>query len=286
MTPEELEAVLWFGGHGEGVEIGDGTIIREQSTVHQGTVGPTRIGASVFIMNKSYVAHDCELGDRTQLGPVGSLAGHVFLGDDANVGMNAAVHQHRRIGAGAMVGMNATVVHDVRPWELVKGTPARPSGLNRVRPRTGRATTPPQISGLEQAYGTAPRLPSAFAAAVAAWRGLRRRLSGAPVEADHVGLEALAEPLEAVALGPGDGGGRQPARSSGSATSRTVDATRPSRSAKVKPSTPSRTISGWPPAAITTGTAPADIASTVVMPKCSARTGSASRSSPSPVACQ
>ncbi len=170
MTAEELEAVLWFGGHGEGVEIGDGTIIREQSTVHQGTVGPTRIGPSVFIMNTSYVAHDCELGARTKLGPVGSLAGHVFLGDDANVGMNAAVHQHRRIGAGAMVGMNATVVHDVRPWELVKGTPARPSGLNRVGlERAGYGAA--EISGLEQAYRDGTPAPDAFAAAVTAWRG-------------------------------------------------------------------------------------------------------------------
>jgi UDP-N-acetylglucosamine acyltransferase len=170
MTPEELEAALWFGGHGRGVEIGDGTIIREMTAVHQGTEGPTRIGASAFIMNKSYVAHDCQLGARTKLGPVGSLAGHVFLGDDANVGMDAAVHQHRRIGAGAMVGMNATVVHDVRPWELVRGTPARAAGVNRVGlERNGYG--PDDITGLERAYATEVPPPAAFSAAFAAWQG-------------------------------------------------------------------------------------------------------------------
>jgi UDP-N-acetylglucosamine acyltransferase len=170
LSAAELEALLWFGGHGAGIEIGDGTIIREQSTVHQGTADATRIGSSVFVMNKSYVAHDCDLGDGAKLGPVGSLAGHVFLGEGANVGMNASVHQHRRIGAGAMVGMNATVVRDVRPWQLVMGTPARPSGLNRIGlERAGYSTA--QVTALETAYDTDGQVPEAFAPAVRAWEG-------------------------------------------------------------------------------------------------------------------
>jgi UDP-N-acetylglucosamine acyltransferase len=170
MDEAALEAALWFGGHGSGIEIGDGTIIREQTAIHQGTEGPTRIGAGVFVMNKSYVAHDCDLRDGVKLGPVGSLAGHVFLGDGATVGMNAGVHQHRRVGAGAMVGMNATVVHDVRPWELVKGTPARPSGLNRIGlERAGYDSG--QVAGLETAYADDTPVPEEFAAAVAVWQG-------------------------------------------------------------------------------------------------------------------
>ncbi len=35
------------------------------------------------------------------------------------------------------------------------------------------------------------------------------------------------------------------------------------------PLRPRSTISAWPAASMTTGTAPADMASTVVMPKCS-----------------
>lgn len=170
LSAAELEAALWFGGHGAGIEIGDGTIIREQSTVHQGTAGATRIGASVFVMNKSYVAHDCALGDGVKLGPVGSLAGHVFVGEGANVGMNASVHQHRRIGAGAMVGMNATVVHDVRPWQLVMGTPARAGGVNRIGLERAGYTSE-QVAGLEAAYATGTDVPEVFAPAVQAWEG-------------------------------------------------------------------------------------------------------------------
>ena len=52
------------------------------------------------------------------------------------------------------------------------------------------------------------------------------------------------------------------------------------------PSMPLRTVSSWPANPITTGTAPADIASTVVIPKCSRRPGCRSASSPMPDACQ
>ncbi len=49
----------------------------------------------------------------------------------------------------------------------------------------------------------------------------------------------------------------------------------PSSVRKWNPSMPWRTVSSWPASPITTGTAPADIASTVVIPKCSRRSGCA-----------
>jgi UDP-N-acetylglucosamine acyltransferase len=133
LDDEALESLLWFGGMGVGIEIGDRTIIREMSTVQQGTRRPTRIGAGVFLMDKSHVAHDDHVGDRVTIAPFVGLAGHVTIGDDATVGLNASVHQWRVVGAGAMVGMQSTVTKDVRPFELVKGSPARAGGLNRVR---------------------------------------------------------------------------------------------------------------------------------------------------------
>ena len=129
---EAVEAALWNAPQGGGVVIGDGTIVREQSAIHQGTVRPTRIGARAFIMNKTYVAHDCTLGDDVRLGPGAALAGNVWVGRAANIGMAATVHQHRRIGAGAMIGMNATVTRDIAPFVLAYGTPARAERVNRV----------------------------------------------------------------------------------------------------------------------------------------------------------
>ena len=88
LTPAEMEAALWHGSHGQGIEIGDRTIIREQTTVQQGVYRPTVIGADCFVMNKVHVAHDCILGDRVRLTPFVSLGGHSVVGDDANIGMS------------------------------------------------------------------------------------------------------------------------------------------------------------------------------------------------------
>ena len=83
---------------------------------------------------------------------------------------------------------------------------------------------------------------------------------------------------------------RAPARSreasAGSFATWTVLAFQASRVVQVNPDIPSATISGWAPFPITTGTHPAAIASTVVIPKCSNRIGSRFSSLPNPVACQ
>jgi len=173
-TDEVTDEEIWFGEHGVGVVIGDRTIVREQSTIHSGTAAPTVIGSDVFLMNKTHVGHDCVLGDRARIAPLATLGGHVAVGDDANIGMAAAVHQWRTIGAGAMVGMHATVVKDVEPYRLVKGTPARPAGVNRVlMERAGVAEA--DIDALDAHYSTPESpVPEAFREVIEQWEAARR----------------------------------------------------------------------------------------------------------------
>jgi UDP-N-acetylglucosamine acyltransferase len=132
VAQDRVDELVWFGSHGAGVLIGDGSTIREQTTVHQGTDGPTVLGSDVYVMNKSHIGHDARLGDRVRVAPVAMVGGHAWIGADANVGMASAIHQHRAIGAGAMIGMHATVVDDVGPFQLVMGNPARGAGVNVV----------------------------------------------------------------------------------------------------------------------------------------------------------
>lgn len=115
-----------------GVEIGPRTVVRELSTIHQGSYRPTRIGADSWLLNRVYVAHDCQLGDRVTLSAGVSLGGHILVGAGVNVGMNAVVHQRRVIGPGAMVGMGAAVTRDVPPYALAYGNPVRLNGVNKV----------------------------------------------------------------------------------------------------------------------------------------------------------
>ena len=78
-----IDALLWFGAQGAGVAIGDGTTVREQCTVHQGTEHPTTLGDGVFVMNKSHIGHDAELGDRVRVAPIAMVGGHAWVGADA-----------------------------------------------------------------------------------------------------------------------------------------------------------------------------------------------------------
>ncbi|SHE68267.1 UDP-N-acetylglucosamine acyltransferase [Streptoalloteichus hindustanus] len=136
-TPPEISSEphnrAWDGelAHA-GVEIGPRTVIRELSTIHQGSYRPTRVGADCWLLNRVYVAHDGQVGDRVTLSAAVSLGGHVLVGDGVNVGMNAVVHQRRVIGQGSMVGMGSAVTRDIPPFSKAFGSPARLHGVNSV----------------------------------------------------------------------------------------------------------------------------------------------------------
>lgn len=116
-----------------GVRIGNNNVIRELTIVHGGKVGDTRICDNCWIHSQSHIDHDCILSDGVVLAPCVSLAGMVTIEHFAQIGMAAAIHQQRRIWGYSMIGMNATVVHNVPPFALVRGTPARIAGCNRRR---------------------------------------------------------------------------------------------------------------------------------------------------------
>lgn len=122
--------VDWAEGHG--VVVGERTVIREAVQIHSGTAEATRIGSDCFLMNQSYVAHDCVLDDGVTIASHVSLAGHVRLGRSANLGLATSVHQRRVVGAFAMVGMSSAVTRDIPPFSKAYGVPARVAGINVV----------------------------------------------------------------------------------------------------------------------------------------------------------
>lgn len=117
---------------GAGVVIGSGNTIREHAQIHQGSSRATTVGDGAFLMNQSYVAHDCRLGDGVTLASSVLLAGHVTIGARANLGLGTSVHQFRTVGAGAMVGMGSVVTHDVPAFAKAFGVPLRVAGVNSV----------------------------------------------------------------------------------------------------------------------------------------------------------
>jgi UDP-N-acetylglucosamine acyltransferase len=117
---------------GAGVEVGNGTTLREYTTVHSGSARTTRIGSDCFVMNKVYVGHDGDIGDGVTMASSVTLGGHVAVGDRANLGLGAIVHQRRVVGPGVMLGMGSVVTRDVPPFAKAFGNPVRVKGVNTV----------------------------------------------------------------------------------------------------------------------------------------------------------
>ncbi len=134
-TPPEISSLpqnaAWEGElmHA-GVVIEDDVVIRELSTISQGSHRSTRIGSGTWILNTSYVAHDVEIGTGVTLSAGTRIGGHATIGDHVTLGLNSSVHQRRVIGAGSMIGMGTAVSRDVHPFSKVFGSPVRRHGAN------------------------------------------------------------------------------------------------------------------------------------------------------------
>ncbi len=143
-----------FRGEVTWCEVGDGTQIREQATIHRGTEnggGMTRVGRGCLIMVAAHIAHDCTIGDQAVIANQVMLAGHVHVEDAANIGGGTGVHHFATIGACAMVGGLARISRDVPPYMIVEGNPAKVRGHNHVAmSRRGYSET--HIEAVKEAY--------------------------------------------------------------------------------------------------------------------------------------
>ncbi len=146
------------------LEIGARNTIREFVTVNRGTVkggGVTVLGSDMLLMACCHVAHDCEIGDRVLLANNVLLAGHVRVADDAIINGGAAAHQFVSIGRGAYIGGLTRIIHDVPPFMILEGHPARVRKVNVVgleRLGYSRTTVAPLREAFKELYrGGEPR---------------------------------------------------------------------------------------------------------------------------------
>jgi len=128
--PQDLK----FKGELTTVEIGDGTTIREFTTINRGTTQSykTTVGKNCFIMSYVHLAHDCHVGDGVILVNSVQLAGHVTIGDKAIVAGQSAAHQFVKIGQYSFVGGCSRISQDVPPYIKAVGNPIKLYGLNSV----------------------------------------------------------------------------------------------------------------------------------------------------------
>jgi UDP-N-acetylglucosamine acyltransferase len=113
--------------------IGDHNIIRENVTIHRGTVqdrSETTIGNHNLMMAYVHIGHDSVLGDHTILVNNTALAGHVHVGDWAILSGYTLVHQFCKIGPHSFSGMGTAIGKDVPAFVTVSGAPAEAKTIN------------------------------------------------------------------------------------------------------------------------------------------------------------
>lgn len=123
----------WQSGNHQGtVTIGSDNVIREACVIHAGFHTGTRITSHCYIMNQTYIAHDCNIESQATLSSNVALGGHVVIQDGANLGMGTLVHQRRVIGSSSILGMGSIVTRDVIPFSKAYGNPCRTHGTNVI----------------------------------------------------------------------------------------------------------------------------------------------------------
>jgi UDP-N-acetylglucosamine acyltransferase len=143
-----------YQGSDTWVEIGDGNTFREGVTVNRASEkedGVTRIGSHNFLMANSHVAHDCKLGNHILIANGSLLAGHVHVHDHAAISGGCGIHQFVTIGSYSFISALSRALHDVPPYMLVEGIPARPRCINIVALKRN-SFRPEQIEPLAAAH--------------------------------------------------------------------------------------------------------------------------------------
>ncbi|MFA5353620.1 MAG: acyl-ACP--UDP-N-acetylglucosamine O-acyltransferase [Thermodesulfovibrionales bacterium] len=150
LPPQDMK----YKGEKTGVRIGNRTTLRENITIHRGSVGGdglTEIGEGCFLMAYVHIAHDCKVGNSVIMANSATLAGHVQVEDHAVIGGVVVVHQNTRIGAYAMVGGFSGIGQDIPPYTMASGSRARLYGLNSIGLKR-HGFTDETINTLKKAY--------------------------------------------------------------------------------------------------------------------------------------
>lgn len=136
------------------LRIGDENVIRENVTIHRGTVQDrslTSVGHRNLIMAYVHIGHDSLVRNDTILVNNTALAGHVEIGDWAILSGYTLVHQFCKIGAHSFSGMGTSIGKDVPAFVTVAGSPAEAKTINAEGLRR-RGFESAEVSELRRAF--------------------------------------------------------------------------------------------------------------------------------------
>lgn len=111
------------------VKIGDNAVIMMEAIINIGAeIGSdTMIDMGVVLGGRAIVGKHCHIGAGTVLAGViePASAQPVVIDDNVMIGANAVVIEGVHVGEGAVIAAGAVVTHDVEPYTMVAGMPAK-----------------------------------------------------------------------------------------------------------------------------------------------------------------
>ena len=147
--PQDLK----FHGEETVAIIGDGTTLRECTTVNRGTAskGKTVVGSNTLLMAYTHVAHDCVIGNNVIVSNATQFAGEVVVDDFAVIGGGSLIHQFCHIGSYVMLQGGALVNKDIPPFIRAAREPISYAGINIVGLKRRRFSNE-TINEIEEIY--------------------------------------------------------------------------------------------------------------------------------------
>lgn len=139
----ELKRGVIIHAHRASVTIGRCSQINPYTVIYGGS-GVT-IGDDVMIAPHCVLAagnHDHKQLDQPMRTAPSISRGPIVIEDDVWVGAHCTITDGVTIGRGAVVGANSVVTHDVAPYMVVAGVPARVIGHRRSPVQTRPTETP------------------------------------------------------------------------------------------------------------------------------------------------
>lgn len=85
-------------------------------------------GYALVIHDHAVLGSDCVLRHCTTIGSRRGDNDCPVIGNGVDIGCNSVVIGSIRIGDGVVIGAGSVVIHDVPPYSIVAGNPARPVG--------------------------------------------------------------------------------------------------------------------------------------------------------------
>ena len=137
------------------VEVGNGNVFREYTTINAATAGgdTTRVGDNCHILSYSHIAHDCTIGNNVIISSSFMVAGHVTIEDNAIISGLGGIVQFVRVGAGSFIGGFTKLAKDLLPYTIAEGIPAETRSINKVGMER-RGMSKDEVKAAHQAFKT------------------------------------------------------------------------------------------------------------------------------------